>query len=296
MSIFTDLKIVAEANARIARNGNAIWAKILFNRRVLFAREFLNHYVDHFRGDFLFITGDRNPRLSTQDVGEMYLFEAPFLLLGLLKLLRERNKTTALLFGWLLFAPIPAATARETPHMLRIASILPTFQVFTGLGIVEVWKWLKNKNNLMRRVGVSAFTLVAAVSLFYYLHNYWVHYPVDWSGQWQYGYKQLVEKVSYYERNYDRIDVTNELGRPYIYFLFYNQVNPLEYVNIRHADRDWNGLWTVYSFGKYDFSDQSKQPGERVLYLLTAGQLSRDKVIDRVTAPDGKVVFELGEQ
>ena len=68
VSIFTSLDVVKKSNDRIARSGNTWWAKLLFNRRIYFAEEFLIHYLDNFRGDFLFVVGDRNPRLATQDL------------------------------------------------------------------------------------------------------------------------------------------------------------------------------------------------------------------------------------
>jgi len=83
VSIFNNLEIVETANERIARSGNAWWAKLIHNRRVGFAREYFLHYFDNFRGDYLFVHGDRNPRLSIQDVGELYIIEAVFVIFGL---------------------------------------------------------------------------------------------------------------------------------------------------------------------------------------------------------------------
>lgn len=295
VSIFTSLNTVKKANERIERSGNAWWAKIIHNRRVYFARDFLSHYVDHFKGGFLFISGDRNPRLSIQEVGELYLFEAPLLLIGLYQILKRKNKVTALLVGWMLLAPIPAATARETPHMLRAATLLPTFQIFTAFGLYTLWQYLAVRKNWIRISSLIVFICAACISVFYYQYMYWVNYPRDWAGEWQYGYKQMVEKVKNIENNYDRISVTSSYGRPYVYFLFYNQISPLEYDRVRNADRDWYGLWNVYGFGKYDFVGLPAKEGESVLRVTRSGEISKDKIIDTVKAPNGEVVFEIGE-
>ncbi len=294
VSIFTSLNTVQKANERIAMAGGTWLANILHNRRVYFTREFLYNYLDHFKGEYLFILGDQNPRLSTQDVGELYLFELPFIFVGLVILLRWKNKTTALLLGWLLIALIPAATARETPHMLRTASVLPIYQIIGGIGVVFFWKWLVKKSTLSKIIGISVVGAITLLNLSYYLHNYWVHYPRDWSGQWQYGYKQMVEKVSMLEDNYDRITVTSDLGRPYIYFLLYNRTDPDEYVRTRKAERDWYGLWNVYGFGKYDFTEQPPLPGERVL-TVKRGVNSVTHKIDQVVDSSGNIIFEIGE-
>lgn len=297
VSIFTSLDIIKKSNDRIERAGNTLLGKIIHNRRIYFAKEFLVHYFDNYKGEFLFIKGDRNPRLSTQETGELYLFEAPFLIIGLIHLLFKRNKTGVLILGWLLIAPIPAATARETPHMLRIASILPTYQVITAIGIIIFWRFLTSFKLSVRFLCLFMIMIFAIGNFFYYLHHYWIHYPSIWYGEWQYGYKQMVEKVRNLENQYDRIIITESLGRPYIYFLLYNQVNPLEYMKIRRVERDWFGFWSVYGFGKYDFKGNNNFFGQKVLRVKSPGSfINGGKKLDEVYAPDGKVVFEIGEQ
>ena len=123
--VLNDLSLVEKSNKLISQNNNAIWAKIIFNRRVFYVQEFSNHYLDNFRPDFLFISGDINPRLSVRWVGEMYWFEIIFAAIGLYCLVKKRDKPALVLLGWLILAPVPAAMARETPHALRILNILP---------------------------------------------------------------------------------------------------------------------------------------------------------------------------
>lgn len=296
VSIFTNLDIIKKSNERIKRSGNTILSKIIHNRRIYYAKEFLHHYIDHFKGDYLFIHGDRNPRLSVQDVGELYLFELPLLLLGIGLLIKQRSKFSLLIFGWVLLAHIPSSVARETPHMLRTASVLPTYQIVSGLGFSMIFAWMLRQRKLFK-YGISfLIILIFCGSLFYYGHNYWIHYRPDWDGEWQYGYKQMVEKVQELEPDYDRIYVTQNLGRPYIYFLLYNQVNPLEYVRVRKAERDWYGLWNVYGYGKYDFTNKIAHSSEKILIVDTNDAFGANgKKLGEVKNLNGKTVFEIGE-
>lgn len=296
VSIFTSLDIVKKANERIERSGNVWWAKIIHNRRVYFFKEFLHHYVDHFKGEYLFIKGDANPRLSTQEIGVLYLSELPFLIIGMLALIMRRSKISALLFGWIFLVPIPASVARETPHMLRTGSFLPVFQVVAAYGLFAAWQWISEKRKSFQ-YGFLFLLIFSTVGLLvYYLHMYWIHYPRDWAGEWQYGYKQMVAEVAKIENNYDRILVTQNYGRPYIYFLLYNKVNPLVYVDTRNAQRDWYGLWNVYGFGKYDFLEQPQQPNEKVLKVGTKGTFTTSgKKISEVNNLRNEVIFEIGE-
>jgi hypothetical protein len=207
------------------------------------------------------------------------------------------DKSAIMILGWMVIAPIPAGMARETPHMLRIASILPTFQIITAIGIVFVWQSLSQKLAPLKNICLSLFAACVVGSFLYYSHNYWVHYPIDWSGEWQYGYKQMIEKVTELDakENYDRLSITGALGRPYIYFLFYNQINPLSYTRNRNANRDWYGLWNVYGFSKYDFTEKIPFDRERVLKITTAGNMDKINKLAEVKSPGGKIIFEIGE-
>ena len=296
VSIFTSLDVIKKSNERIERAGNTFWAKVIHNRRVYFAREFLIHYFDHFKGDYLFVSGDRNPRLSIQDVGELFIYEAPFLVFGLLYFLYRRDRVSVLLLGWLLLAPIPAATARETPHMLRTASMLPVPQILVACGIGVFVDWVRRQQKKIKIAGLGLLMGAAIVSFVYYQHNYWVHYPSSYSGEWQYGYKQMVANVNKLENNFPTVWVTSSLGRPYIYFLWYNKVNPLEYLGMRRAERDWYGLWNVYGFGRYEFTDELKTSEKQVLKVTRGGGLEEEaRKFTEVKALDGSTVFEIGQ-
>ncbi|MDO8515042.1 MAG: hypothetical protein Q7S14_00950, partial [bacterium] len=238
-----DLAPIELSNSRINTDNNSVFAKIIHNRRVIWAGEFLKHYTDHFKPDFLFFTGDINERLSTRKIGEMYLIELPFFLAGLYFLVRHRTKASAVIFAWLLLAPIPAALARETPHALRALNILPIPQIITAIGISQI----KNKKFLY------LIFAIFFVSCFLYLGDYYTKYSERSKNSWQYGYKQIVEEVKKVENQYPCVSITEDAGRPYIYFLLYNKYPPQKYWSNRVAERDWFGFWTVHSFDKYYF-------------------------------------------
>lgn len=260
VSWLKDLDIVKASNERIAQNNNALWAKIVYNRRIFYAVEFAGHYLDHFKPDFLFAHGDINPRLSVRDFGEMYWFDLPLLIFGLIYLLRHKSQASVVLLVWLLVAPIPAAFAKQTPHALRILNILPVPQIISALGFIWIagkWRWLK-----------YLVCTVIVISFYLYLQSYYFEYPKKYAADWQYGYKQMVTYVKTIENNYDHIFVTNHYGRPYIYLLFYDQYDPRKYWANRDAGRDRFGFWEVRSFDKYVFFQPDRKTG-RWLYILS---------------------------
>ncbi len=85
------------------------------------------------------------------------------------------------------------------------------------------------------------------------LISYIVHYPYIFSGEWQYGYKDSIKYVQSVQDNYDKIYVTSDLGRPYIYYLFYTKTDPRFFRKNSVVKRDAFGFVTVDRFGKYHF-------------------------------------------
>jgi|SRR5579885_1221863 len=267
VNIFSNVSLVKVSNQEISNAHEAWWAKILDNRRVIYGREFLKHYFDNLSLNFLFIHGDGNPKFSTQDVGEMYIWELPFLILGAFFLFRYCEGRWYIIPLWLLIGIIPAATARETPHALRIETTLPTFQILVAYGLVTSWLLLKRYKTIF--IGTTSAAMV--ICLIYFLHGYYAHYPAEFSGEWQYGYKDSIAYVQSVQDNYDHIVMTNGLGRPYIYYLFYLKIPPQEFRQTAVIHRDTFGFVDVEGFSKYLFPTGIQPVPGKTLYILQPG-------------------------
>jgi len=283
VNIFSDAAVITQANQQMANDDWVWWSSIIHNRRWGHTRAFLSHYFDHFKPSFLFIRGDGNPKFSTQDVGELYLVELPFLLLGVLMMIRRKPKNWWLIFYWLMIGILPAATARETPHALRIETTLPTWQILIALGLVSSWQWLKGKDisGRLKAVVVGSVALVFVFNLAYFQHGYWRHYPVEYSGEWQYGYSQAIDYVKLVGGQYDQVWFTAGLGRPYIYFLYHLGYQPDRFWQEAKIQRDPHGFVFVNGFGKYHFfrDGESLKPQGEALIIDLPDRIPEDEVI-----------------
>ena len=272
VNIFADTNIVATANQEIENDQNTWWSKIIHNRRVAYSREFLTHYFDHFNPNFLFIRGDENPKFSTRDVGQMYIWELPFLVIGVLFLFRKREKYWWILPLWLLIGIIPAAVARETPHALRTESTLPTWQIISAYGFVTTLLLLKR----FRLFFAAATAAVVVISVVYFQHGYYAHYPKEHAQEWQYGYKDAVKYIEANQHKYERVHIAYIMERGYIYTLFHLKYDPREFrreANIRGNDF---GFVHIDSFNKYYFADDPEKiptDSKKILYISNPGHI-----------------------
>lgn len=286
VNIFTDASVVERANKEMENDKGAWWSKIIHNRRLGYSVEYLRHYFHHFEPTFLFIKGDENPKFSTQDVGEMFLWEMPFFVLGILVLLKKREGNWWVIPLWVIIGIIPAATARETPHALRIEAIVPTFQILTALGFVSFFIWLFTTNTslLVKKIITVGMITIIIGSLVYYLHGYYNYYQKEFSHSWQYGYKDAITYATSQEDKFDQIFLTDVLGRPYAYTLFYTRYNPKQFRKNAIIKRDVFGFVHVKSFDKYIFDKQmvNGRNGEKILYIDHINQVPSGGKIQKV--------------
>ncbi|MBI5620710.1 glycosyltransferase family 39 protein [Candidatus Gottesmanbacteria bacterium] len=322
VNIFSDLSIVEKANERMAMDGGGLLANILHNRRVGFAIEYLKHFFDHFQPWFLFIRGDGNPKFSLQDVGQLYLIEAPFLIYGIYRLFTTDVKLAWTLIFWLIFAILPAAVARETPHALRIENSLPVWQIVIAYGIVtslslssrpmssprvrfgeagrdpEKEGWIpgqaRNDNrrtNMLLTASLVGFLYLGSFS--YFWHNYFNHYVKEYSSEWQYGYKQAVAEMQKFEGSYNNVVVSEAYGRSYMYTLFFTRTDPSSYLKSKKSTFDAAGFYHVFGFGKYRFPDRGIGSfDQNTLYIgLPVEAPGGARVLATINRPNGEPAF-----
>jgi 4-amino-4-deoxy-L-arabinose transferase-like glycosyltransferase len=225
---------------------------ILDNRRFSYVKSFISGYLSHFDLNWLFIKGDLD-RHHAPGMGLMYLWEFPFLFVGIYQLLFGKfdKKTKLIVFGWFLITPIPASVTTGVPHAIRTLNFLPTLQVFTALGIIFVLQTL-GKQKIWRLIACF-YALGILVNLIYYIDQYFVQQNYFNAKEWQYGYKEVVSEISTIENKYEKIIVSNQpyMDQSYMFFLYYLIYPPAIYQ--KEAIGASGGFRETHSFGKFEF-------------------------------------------
>jgi hypothetical protein len=262
-SIFASQTELLKANAQKLirdKNNNDILGIILDNRRLVYTKAVIAGYISHFDPSWLFIQGD-NPRHHAPNMGLLYLFEIPLILLGIYMLMFGDfdKKTKLVVFFWMLLAPLPASITTGVPHAVRTLNFLPIWQIFSAIGFIAGYVAIKQYKvagikylAYFKYILYASFLLLIAFNFVYYLNQYFVQQNYYYSAYWQYGYEQTVSEVAANENKYKEIVVSNSgnFDKSYIFFLFYLKYSPRDYQNIA-KNRPVNIVDN--SFGKYSF-------------------------------------------
>lgn len=236
-------------------NSNTFLFSLFHLELVNQGRGVVQRYLNHLSPYYLFIAGDwQNLRHSIPYYGYLHIPEIVTILIGLVVLLRTNNQLTKLLIAWLLLAPLPAAFSRDLVSGVRSLPLLVPLAVISGIGLTKL---------LRHRILFYFYALILLFFFCYYLDLNFRHSPYFTSQQWLYPYKSAMQTVTKYQNEYDRTIFTNSLGQPYVFVLFYNQIDPRLYQSQSQLTTNPQGdVGEVRKFDKFIFK-KVDWPAER---------------------------------
>ena len=302
LSIFNDESI--PERVRLVRQDSTLsfnLKRVLYNKAGFWIKDGIDNYLSSFSTQFFFISCDPNPRHSIGGRGELYLFELPFLLLGLglffARAFRKKDKLALAVLAFIFLTPIPAAlTQQGGDHAIRLLSMIPWLQFLSAFGIIYIFKFLNKKQ---QKIFLTGFLLVSAFSLSLFLFHYFDLYPKTSGRWWNYGYREVFNYVNQVEGKYDQIYISPSWEPSIVYTFFYSQYPPKKTQKEATISPDRIGK---YWFLSPDVERLRRGEGDpKTLYVLNPDELEINglnldqepslKKIKDIVAPDGTKAF-----
>lgn len=265
---------------------------IFDSEMVVTLRQVGGSYLSHYDPNWLFIKGDL-PRHHVPNMGLLYFWELPFILLGFYFLIFNQSigkKTKIFLLSWFFIAPIPASFTNDVPHAVRTLNFIPTYQIFTALGLYAALVFIHQMKR--KSFSILVYFVLFAIMLFnfiFYLNQYFVQQNYYYSKDWQYGYREAVSFTDLQKNNYEKIVISNEvpLDQSYIFFLFYLKYPPKTYQKMGHDIGNHN-------FDKYEFRNINWSNDENLKNTLIIGRaedIEGGKIIKRIDYLNGETAI-----
>lgn len=282
--------------------GFELAGRIFHNQRLIYTdydtllKAFKN-YLSNFGFEYLFIRGD-SPLHHTPGFGLLYIVELPFLIIGLVLLIKNLNRYSLLLLFWLFIAVLPNAVTREAPHAIRTLLILPIYQVIIALGLVKVVSLTRKETRWLYLLTMTVIGLLFVVNISYYLHQYYVHTNFDLSKYWMYGRKEAVEFTEQIKRNYDKVLVSLNVDMPHIFWLYYTKYPPEKYLSeggtVSGGFADERNKFDQYEFRNFDYNTLPQN--QRLLLVSTPEDFPPDaKILKTIYYLDGSEALKIAE-
>ncbi len=210
-------------------NYAGILSPIINGSWFLSVQEFAALYVSYFSPRNLFVLGDSGPRSSFPEIATLFIWQFPFLLIGIYKLVKNKDMSDFKYFvlSFLLISPIPASLTRDPYSTIRSLQMVIPLTIITAIGIVEVFNFLKSKRYklvfLLVFLGIIVYSLGRLYSSVIILNEYYrgIH--------WNYGWEQASNIIQNKLDKNIPIIVDNSRDEPYIQLAFFLKYDPVKY-------------------------------------------------------------------
>lgn len=230
------------------RNSPLIINHIFHNKLVYYVRAMIDNYFAYLSFEFLFFQTTNPLRESVQNTGYTYLIELPFFLIGIFELIRKKIKWGLFIIGWVFITPLAIAPfILESPNIHRTLQFVFPLELISAYGIYQYFNLVK-KNKSLFKASLILLPLLFIVSITYFLNNLFVHQPTHKPWNREHPYKQLIFDLKKYEKKYKEIIISTSGTNVYIYYLFFNRIDPKSYqMSGSHGNEPYNKI------GKYTF-------------------------------------------
>lgn len=230
--------------------GRVIQAKLFHLDTLAMIQVFLRGYFAHFTYEFLFWGESGPPQNYTPNVGLLYLWELPFIIIGGYLLFKKKNKYRIIVASWLLLAPVASGLTWDYPSATRTVIMLPTWQILAAIGISHVFNTVHPK---LKGLYVISIVLIGSYFVGLFLHNYYRIAPKLYASAWQDGYQEAVVYAEHFKSQVDSIVVSNKLKQPQNFFAFYSGYDPEKYIQTDGGTKSGGYEETGNAFGVYKF-------------------------------------------
>lgn len=271
-----------------------------------FTRSILSRWLSLYNPSLLFIKGDLNPQHDAPNTGPFLLIDALFLFAGFIKLVRSSfSKQTLFIWSSLFLLALPSALTIEKANLERILTMFIPLLLIEALGLDWLWENVRNKYKSVILI-VIIFSLLYITNYVYFLDQYFIHGPKK-NDAWQYGYKQIVQKITPIQSKYSQIIVQQSYEHPYIFFLFYQQYDPQKYQKnvdkVFTPNQEGKDMGLVSGIDNIIFSNidwKVSKPTKNTLFVMPVYKLDQEskfyssyRILDEIKDLNSFPLFEI---
>lgn len=304
VSIFYDRGVELkkwELETQDYKNTPYIFTRIFHNKVILYGRDIMRRYLSHADFNYLFLQGDGVLPFHVPGEGILNFSDVILLPLGLYAVVTKKIKNKKILWIWLLLSILPAALTYLTPASNRTFNAVVPLSYFSASGIFLL---AKKGNGRSKAVLISVF-LICLYSFSHFLNTYFLVVSKNYADIWGYGWKEVMEYVSKVKDRYNTVYVSGKNGMPYIYYAFYNRIDPetmsrktvRSYVANEYGFEPVDSFENIYYFRKErTFKDirENHEPNILVVVPYDEDDL-KGKPVKKIDFPDGKPAFNIYE-
>ena len=222
----------------------------------------IKRYLSYFDPGFLFFNGLEATIPGPIGLGVYYIFEIPFVILGIKKFIKDKIPYKEIFVVWTFVGILPDSLTNNQKHTGRLLHLFPVLILFSVLGAIELLNIFKKISDNYKKVAViSIFAAIIFINLVHAYLIYTTVFPADKGESFDEGWRETVYWVKDHQGDYKEIVFDPRRGvaapdiisNPFLYVLFYTKYDPAIY----QSEKKFTGIpgekVYYYKFGKYTF-------------------------------------------
>jgi len=275
----------------------SILDRIIHNKFTYWGQKIENNLVQTLSSDFLFLSGDPNPRHSMDGYGMFFKFDFVLLLIGIIYFFYSKNQslsTKSLVIFWIFMGILPSALTRDGGnHSTRLILILPPLMLLISYGASKAFEYSKYLIYILIAIWMTSFGL--------YLHTYYSHYPSASERWWHYGWAPAVSEIKKIDSNFEKVIITMKDEPAWVFFAGAYEYDPTKWQREYPIgnDTELNGFGKVSHTDKFYFGspqggiyELEKVIDNKTLYLASSKEVSWNLIMDPTKVPNGLKLIE----
>lgn len=257
----------------------------------------------YFQPSFLFVNGLGLTLKGSYGLGILYLFELPFLILGIITLIREKMPNRLLVGLWVFLGLIPASLTMNEQHPIRTLVILPMSILVSAIGGVAFFKLVNNNfGSIQRKFTYALLGCFVFWNLSQAFLIYTVHMPRQKGEGFMEGTKETVQYALQNKDKYKEIvfDPVRGVEGPYIvsvphvYILFYSQYDPAKYLSEPKIMQGETFKFDKFTVRPIDWRTDRAKEGTLFIgspWSLPEKDVKEEEILKRIYLTNGQLAF-----
>ncbi len=306
VSIFFDKGIELTQTQLLKEDINRIPDKLAKKFHTLtfsYGVDIMRRFFEHLSSYFLFLVGDTSPPFQIPNMGILYFVDGIFIVIGFVYIVKTNVHLFILISTFIAISIIPAALTFVTPAANRTFTLVFPLLFLAAIGICSTV--ISIKHAFYKKTFILFLGVTYGISMLFFVRNYFFVLPKDNAQWWHFGYQELFSYLKNQEKQYDTITISSKTSVPYIFLLFYNQVDPFlvkkqirrnykdDQFGFEHVDR-----FGIYEFPRYFEGDMPVEnlPHNSLIVLTSDEKIEQEsREIQKIYYPNQTVAFRIYE-
>lgn len=200
-------------------------------------KEWVSLYVGYLNPYYLFKLGDPGNRSKLIDMSLLFMWQLPFIVLGVKELEKQNKKIITFVLGLIFISPLAASLTRDPVSSIRSLFMVVPVSILAGLGM---WSFIVKYKKIGNLILFSLF-LLGAGRLYLSIFKITGYYNFR---DWDYGFDKVVLEIKKIPKEMPIIFVGDNIN--YIQLAFY-MANPEQYIKDNFKKED-SSYYTVDSW------------------------------------------------